>query len=99
MIRLKISQKHHNEENVIGKNWEDKNDLLGKTDKTATVNGNLDMLTEDTSQKGLLANKSLSALREEWFSSYEFSADTRISDIKYKHPGSKHNNSFYFFND
>ncbi len=40
----------------------------------------------------------LSALGEEWFSRHEFPTGTLISDKKYKHPGSKHKNSFYPFN-
>ncbi len=38
-------------------------------------------------------------LREECFSSHEFPSGIPISDEKYKHPGSKHKNSFYLFND
>ena len=57
------------------------------------------MPTEDTSRKVLLTSESLSALREEWFSSYKFPTGTRILDIKYRYPGSKYNSSFYPFND
>ena len=40
---------------------------------------------------------SLWALREKWFSNYEFPAGTQISVIKYRHPGLKHSSSFYYF--
>ena len=69
----------------MGENREDNSNLLGKTDNTATLNGTLDIPTEDTSLKRILANESLSMLREKWFNSYKFSASTQISDIKYKH--------------
>ena len=32
----------------MGENWEDKSDLLGKTDNIATANSIFDMPTEDT---------------------------------------------------
>ncbi len=89
----------HNEEDVLGGNWEDESDLLDKTVTTATANGIPETPTEDTSQKELFASESLLALREEQFSSHEFSAGTPISDKKYKHPRSKYKNSFYPFND
>ena len=38
-------------------------------------------------------------LREKWFTGKEVPAGTPVSDIKYKHPGLKHQNSFYLFND
>ncbi len=41
----------------------------------------------------------LLALKKEWFSSHEFPTSTPIFDKKYKHPRSKHKNSFYFFNN
>ncbi len=50
-------------------------------------------------RKGLFASESLLALREEWFSNHEFLTGIPITDKKYKHPGSKHKNSFYSFND
>ena len=49
----------------MGENWVDEGDLLGKNNNTITANSTFDMPTEDTSQKGLLASKSLSELREE----------------------------------
>ena len=97
--RLKIPQEHHKEKDGMSENWEDESDLLDKTDNTASANGTFEMPTKDTSRKELPASKSLTALRKEWFSSYKFSAGIRISDIKYRYQGSKHNNSFYPFND
>ena len=97
--QLEISQEYHDEKDATGENWKDENDLLGKTDNTATANDTLDLLTEDIFGNGLLASKFLSTLKEEWFSSYEFSTGTQISDIKYRHPGSIYNSSFYLFNN
>ena len=57
------------------------------------------MPTEDMSWKKMLASRFSSALIEEWFSSYEFLAGIYISNIKYRYLGSKHNSSFYSFND
>lgn len=59
----------------MSKNQEDVGNLLGKIYNTATVNGPLNMSIEDTSQKELFLSKFLSALREKWFSSHEFSAN------------------------
>ncbi len=73
--------------------------MLGETVTTTTANGTPETSTEDTPRKGLFASKSLSALREKWFSSHEFPVGTPISDKKYKHLGFKHKNSFYPFND
>lgn len=42
-----------------------------------------DTLSEDTSQKKLLASESLSVLREKWINSYEFATSISISDEKY----------------
>ncbi len=89
----------HNKEDILSGNWEDEGDLLGETVTTATVNGTSETPTKDTPRKGLFANESSSSLKEEWFSSHEFPAGTPISDKKYKHPRSKHKNSFYPFND
>ena len=57
------------------------------------------MPTEDTFWKRLLASNFSSALREEWFSSYEFFSSIWILDIKYRHSRSKYKSSFYPFND
>ena len=92
-----ILHEYHNEEDVTGKNWEDESDLLGKTNIIVTANGTPDMPTVDIFWKRLLASKFLSALREEWFSSYEFRANTQISDIKYRYLESKYNSGFYPF--
>ena len=88
MTQLEISQKHQVEEGATGKNWKDEGDLLGKTNNTAMANSIANMPTKDKSWKRLLASEFLLALREEWFSSYEFFAGTQVLDIKYKHPGS-----------
>ena len=40
--------KSHDKKDTLGKNWEDKSDLFGKTVTTATVNGTLETLIEDT---------------------------------------------------
>lgn len=57
------------------------------------------MPIEDMSQKKLLISEFLLALREKQFSNHEFSINILISDIKYRHPGSKHKNKFHSFND
>lgn len=57
------------------------------------------MPIEDKSQKWLLTSESSSALKKKWFNSYKFFTGTRILDIKYWHPRSKYNSSFYPFND
>ena len=44
-----LQHKSHNEKDVLGKNWENKGDLLCKTVTTITVNGILEISTEDTS--------------------------------------------------
>ena len=98
-IQLKISQEHPMEEDVIGENWEDESELLDETDNIATTNGIPDIPTKDMSWKRLLASEFSSMLSKEQFSSYEFSTDTWISDIIYKHPRSKHKSSFYPFNE
>ena len=64
-----------------------------------TVRDATDLPTERTPRDGLLASESLSSLREEWFTGNKFPAGTLVSDIKYNHPESKHQNSFYPFND
>ena len=91
--------KSHNKKDALSGNWKDEGDLLGKTVITATANGTLKTPIKDTPRKGLFASESLLALREKWFNSHKFPADTFISDKKYKHPRSKHKNSFYPFND
>ncbi len=103
-IYLKLSHKpprhkSHNEEDTLSGNWEDEGDLFRKTVSNVTANSTPETPTEKTPRKELFASKSLSALKKEWFSSHEFPAGTPISDKKYKHPGSKHKNSFYPFND
>ena len=76
---------------------EDEIQLLDETNYI--VRDAIDLPTERTPWDGLLASKSLLSLREEWFTGNEFSAGILVSDIKYKHPGLKHQNSFYPFND
>ena len=91
--------KSHKKENSLSRNWEDRDNFLGKTVTIITANGTFETPTKDTPQKELLASESLFALREEWFSIHEFSADILISDKKYKYLRSKYKNSFYLFND
>ena len=76
---------------------EDGSQLLDETNYT--VRDATDSPTERTPRDGLLASESSSSLREEWFTGKEFPAGTPVSDIKYNHPGLKHQNSFYPFND
>lgn len=83
----------------MGENCKDESDLLDKINIIATTNNIFKTPTEDIPQKKLFRSAFLLALREEWFSSYEFSADTPISNKKYKHLISKHKNSFYFINN
>ena len=75
----------------------DRSQLLDETNYI--IRDATDSPTERTPRNGLLANKSLSSLREEWFTGKEFSAGTSISDIKYNHPGLKHQSKFNPFND
>ncbi len=57
--------KSHNKEDTLGRNWEDEDDLLGKTVIITTANSITGTPTEDTPRKELFTNESLSALREE----------------------------------
>ncbi len=65
----------------------------------ATANSISETPIKDMPWKWLFIIEFLSVLRENWFSSHEFSANTSISDKKYKHLGSKQKNSFYSFYD
>ena len=76
---------------------EDESQLLDKTNYT--LRDATDLPTKKAPWDGLFASKSLSSLREKWFTGKEFPAGTPVSDIKYNHPGLKHQNSFYPFND
>ena len=76
---------------------EDGSQFLDKTNYT--VRDATNSPTERTPRDGLLASKFLSLLKEEWFTGKKFPARTPVSDIKYNHPGLKHQNSFYPFND
>ena len=78
-------------------NLEDGSQLLDETNYI--VRDATDLPTERTPRDRLLASESLSSLREEWFIGNKFPAGTPVSDIKYNHPGLKHQNSFYPFND
>ncbi len=91
--------KSHNKEDVLGKNWEDEGYLLGKMVTITTANDTFETPTEDMPRMGLFASEFLLALRKKWLSSHEFPVGISISDKKYKHPESKHKNSFYPFND
>ncbi len=51
-----LRHKFHNEVDVLGENWEDESDLLGKTVTTVIANGTPEMPTEDTPQKKLFTN-------------------------------------------
>ncbi len=55
----------HNEEDALGGNWKDEDNLLGETVTTTTVNNTPETPTEDIPRNVLFANESLSALREE----------------------------------
>ena len=70
------------------KDLEDGSQLLGKTNYI--VRDAIDLPTKRITRDRLLASKSSSLLREEWFTEKEFSASTPVSDIKYNHPGLKH---------
>ena len=76
---------------------EDGSQLLDETNYT--IRDTTDSPTERTPWDGLLVSESSSSLREEWFTGKEFLAGILVSDIKYNHPGLKHQNSFYPFND
>ena len=94
-----MQYKSHNWEDALGKNWKNEDDLLGKMITTTTANGTFEILTKDMPWRNLFASEFLLALREEWFSSHEFSAITIISDIKYNHPRLQYKNCFYSFNN
>ncbi len=91
--------KSHNKKDVLGGNWEDEGDLLGKTVTIVTANSIPKTPTKDTPQKRLFASESLLVLRKAWFSRHKFPTGIPILNKKYKHLGSKYKNSFYPFND
>ena len=64
----------------------DHTNLVGKSSNTGSRARN--GLSGHTPQAGLLANESLSSLREFRFSEQEFPAGKFISDIKYYYPDS-----------
>lgn len=76
---------------------EDGSQLLDETNYT--VKDATDLPTEKRPWDGLLATKSLSLLKEEWFTRKKFPVSTQVSDIKYNHPGLKYQNSYNPFND
>ena len=76
---------------------EDGSQLLDETNYTIRDATNSPI--EKTPWDGLFTSESLSLLREKWFTRNEFPAGTSVLDIKYKHLGLKHQNSFYLFND
>ena len=88
---------HNDPVDTSDRDLEDGSQLLDETNYT--VRDATDLPTERTLWDGLLASKSSSLLREEWFIGKEFPAGTPVSNIKYNHPGFKHQNSFYPFND
>ncbi len=94
-----LQHKSHNKKDALGENWEDESDLLEKMITTTNTNSILETSTENILRKGLFASESLSALREEWFSSHEFFAGIFISDKKYKYLRFKYKNYFYPFNN
>ena len=56
-------------------------------------------LSGHTLQAELFASELSSSLREVRFSEQVFPASKHVLDIKYHHPSSKNNNSFYLLND
>ena len=88
---------HDDPVNTSDGHLEDGSQLLDETNYT--IRDATDSPTKRISRNGLLTSESLSSLREEWFTGKEFPAGTPVSDIKYNHPGLKHQNSFYPFND
>ena len=82
---------------ILDGELEDKSQLLDETNYI--VRDATDLPTKNIPWDGLFANKSLSLLKEEWFTRNEFSAGILILNIKYNHLGIKHQNSFYPFND
>lgn len=75
--------KSYNKKNDLGRNWEDEGGLLGKTVTTATTNSISVKSARNMSRKEFFVSKSLSALREEWFSSHALPTGTPISNEKY----------------
>ncbi len=51
-----LQHKYHNEKNALGKNWENKGNLLGKKITITTTNSILKMSTKDIAWKKLFAN-------------------------------------------
>lgn len=94
-----LQHESHNKKDVLSRNWEDENDLLGKTVTTATANDISETPTEDGPWKKLFASKFLLTFKEKWFSSHKFPTGILISDKKFTHSGSKYKNSFYPFNN
>lgn len=81
-------------------NLEDSEDnVLGKIDNNITTNDIAKMPIGLIFWEELLISEFLSALKREWFSSYEFSTSILTFDKKYRHLRSKYKNSFYFFYD
>ena len=88
---------HKDKKDTLHGGLNDRSKLLDETNYT--VRDATDSPTESTPRDRLLASKSLSSFREEWFTRNEFLAGTPISNIKYNYPGVKHQNSFHSFND
>lgn len=87
-----IPLNYYNKENILVGNLENnEGDLLSKTNNNTATNGVAKMLIKHMLWKRLLTSKFLSALKKEWFNSYEFFAGTTISNKKYRHLRSKHN--------
>ena len=88
---------HDDSIDTLDRDLEDGSQLLDEINYT--VRDATDLPTKRAPQDELLASKSLSLLKEKWFTGKEFPAGILVSDIKYNHPGLKHQNSFYPFND
>ena len=88
---------HNDSVDTSDGDMEDGSQLLDETNYT--VRDAIALPTKRTPWHGLFASKSLSLLREKWFTRKKFSASTPVSDIKYKHLGLKYQNNFYLFNN
>lgn len=82
------------EEQNIQKNHKD---FVGKSLDTRSYKR--DSLSKRTPQNRLLANESLSSLREVKFNKQEFLASKPILEVKYHHPSFRNNNLFDLFNN
>lgn len=90
----------HEDKDFILEEQDIKGDYRNLVDKSSDTESHIrNGLSKWTTQDRLFASESLLSLIEIRFSKLEFSTNIPISDIKYQHPSSQNNNSFYLFNN